>query len=796
MLKQIYLIFIGIALLGSFSSIVKAETDCNAVKCNGENCQPIMPVEQCEALLKIYQTTNGNSWINNLNWNGEDPNNFALITTDTTGNVLKLELNDNRLTGYLPDLSGLIATNQLILHSNRLAGSVPDLSELTNLIQVNLRNNKFSGSIPDFSNLAKLEKLSLYHNQLCGQIPDFTGLDNLRELDLSHNQLSGPVPSFNTLKNLKLLGISGNKNLCQIEGADYGKVKYAVAELPICSAADEYPLCSESNINLASLVTVIGNGKINISNSDTETIILTAIPTAGYVFDNWNEVCTIVENDCQIAVADVNKVVASFSPFTDLDSYGNDTTVNINDLTVTVIGEGNVTINGCNDVCAKNDSVILIATPVDGFNFTGWNQVCIAVVNNDCQVKVAEVQNVVASFSDTIPVDNLYILQINTVGSGKVTAIGIDCGTDCQEQYVENAVIILNPVPNKNAIFTGWSGDCSGMTTCQVTMNKVKNVNANFAVNSIAKFPLSINADGNGLGVVIIDGIECNLPCIREYADSTEVALTTRPANNSSFVNWTGPCSGSTTFCQITMNQPQSVAITFNQLPSVPVADLEFIGLQNFYRVGEIVKLDLVEYIATDPIYPRLDLWLGIEAPDGLRYYMTELPLEPFSFSPQPFRNDIISYELIDIETIYPLLYFTVPAGIGGEYRFFATLTEANTSLDNLLFTQNSNTAIANTTLGNTLNPSVLPTSPAILTMFVGEDLELMVDSDITFDAVLNSCTVLDATVLQTYAAISNNNNIVSCYLRALNPGNAVLTTTDKYGNSSKVVVTVKEVRL
>ncbi|HHB93131.1 MAG TPA: hypothetical protein ENK59_07985 [Thioploca sp.] len=786
MLKQLYFIFI-ISILGSFASIIKAETDCNTVLG--------MPIEQCETLLQIYQTTNGDSWVNNTNWNGEDPNNFALITTDTNSNVLELNLNDNGLTGYLPNLSGLTEVTKLILHSNKISGNVPDLSNLINLTHVNLRNNQFSGSIPDFSGLAKLEKLSLYHNQLCGQIPDLTGLNSLQELDLSYNQLSGPVPNFSTLTNLRLLGISGNKKLCKIEGADYGRVEYAVSSLPICSVDDEYPTCSRSNINLASSVTIVGDGSIDIQNIDAETVILTATPATDFIFDGWNDICTIVENDCQIAITDIDKVVANFSPFINLDEYGNDITIHIDESTITIIGEGNVDINGCANGCIKSDNAILTANAADGFNFTGWNQVCTILEDNTCQVKVTDIPQVIANFSEVIP-DNLYMLQVNTVGNGKVTAIGINCGNDCQEQYVENTLVTLNAIPNDNSIFTGWSGNCSGIIkTCQLTMLESSNVNANFAIDNIATFPLSISLEGNGSGVVVIDGLECNLPCVREYANNTEVLLTTRPANNSNFVNWTGPCSGSTTFCQVTMNQPQSIVITFNQLPPVPVADLEFVGLQSFYRVGEIVKLDLVEHIVNKPIYPRLDLWIGIEDPNGIRYYMTALPLEPFTFSPQPFRNDIISYELLDKEIIYPVLYFEVPAGIGGEYLFFATLTEANTELNDLLFTQNSSTAIVSTTLGNTLNPSVLPTSPGILTMFIGEDLELMIDSATTFDAVLNSCTILDAEIVQTYATISTNNT-VSCYLRALNSGDTVLTTTDRYGKSSKTLITVKEVRL
>ncbi|MCK5876718.1 MAG: hypothetical protein KAG43_03715, partial [Candidatus Marithrix sp.] len=243
MLKQFYFIFV-ITLLSSFALTIKAETDCNAVQCNDDNCQPSMQLEQCETLLKLYNTTNGDSWTNNTNWNDGEPNNFALIMTDNVGNVLELNLEDNYLTGYLPDLSGLTSVTKINLHSNSLTGEIPDLSGLTNLTQANLRNNKLTGPIPNLTGLAKLEKISFYHNQLCGQIPDLTGLDSLQELDLSYNQLSGPVPNLSSFKNLRLLGISGNKNLCRIDGEDYGKVEYAVANLPICSASDEYYTCS------------------------------------------------------------------------------------------------------------------------------------------------------------------------------------------------------------------------------------------------------------------------------------------------------------------------------------------------------------------------------------------------------------------------------------------------------------------------------------------------------------------------------------------------------------------------
>src|SRR4051812_37301858 len=67
-------------------------------------------------------------------------------------------------------------------------------------------------------------------------------------------------------------------------------------------------------------------------------------------------------------------------------------------------------------------------------------------------------------------------------GSGTVTSSpgGIDCGYTCQHAYASSAVVTLTASPASDSTFAGWSGDCSGTGTCQVTMSQARSVTAIF----------------------------------------------------------------------------------------------------------------------------------------------------------------------------------------------------------------------------------------------------------------------------------------------------------------------------
>ena len=164
------------------------------------------------ALMALYNGTGGGSWTTSTNWGTSNAlSTWAGVTTSSDGRVVALVLNDNQLSGVIPDLSGLTRLQRLSLDENQLSGEIPELSGLTSLQILSLSDNQLSGEIPDLSGLTSLEWLFLGGNQLSGKIPDLSGLTSLTRLELYLNQLSGEIPDLSGLTNLTRLDLTGNQ---------------------------------------------------------------------------------------------------------------------------------------------------------------------------------------------------------------------------------------------------------------------------------------------------------------------------------------------------------------------------------------------------------------------------------------------------------------------------------------------------------------------------------------------------------------------------------------------------------
>ena len=164
------------------------------------------------ALTALYTSAGGDNWATNTNWATAEPiGTWFGVTTDSNGRVTGLNLRTNNLVGTLPDeLGNFTGMLQIYLQDNGLTGPIPDLSSLTSLTHLEMARNQLSGSIPALVTLTSLQRIYLQDNGLTGTIPDLSGLTSLTHLDLARNGLSGSIPAPGALTSLQEIYLQDN----------------------------------------------------------------------------------------------------------------------------------------------------------------------------------------------------------------------------------------------------------------------------------------------------------------------------------------------------------------------------------------------------------------------------------------------------------------------------------------------------------------------------------------------------------------------------------------------------------
>jgi len=180
------------------------------------------------ALIALYNSTNGDNWIDNSGWKDGplEPDGFGPIGTEdnwygvevSNGHVTRLHLSNNNLNGTItPVLANFFYLEVLDMSGNQLTGSIPSsLGFFEHLMSLYLQSNQLTGNIPpELGSIPSLDFffLNLSSNQLVGSLPEELGnLTSLWVLDLSSNQLSGSIPdSIRNLTYLYHLDFSSNQ---------------------------------------------------------------------------------------------------------------------------------------------------------------------------------------------------------------------------------------------------------------------------------------------------------------------------------------------------------------------------------------------------------------------------------------------------------------------------------------------------------------------------------------------------------------------------------------------------------
>eukprot|EP00002_Diphylleia_rotans_P033586 TRINITY_DN7157_c0_g1_i4.p1 TRINITY_DN7157_c0_g1~~TRINITY_DN7157_c0_g1_i4.p1 ORF type:complete len:309 (-),score=42.95 TRINITY_DN7157_c0_g1_i4:145-1071(-) len=158
------------------------------------------------ALMTFFLETNGLEWYNQEGWIGSDScfcnwygvQCFPCSEQECRAGVCQVEglyLSDNNLSGDFETATQILSAieiESLDLSYNSLDGTLPDLMNPT-LKYLNVYVNKLTGTIPNFSGIQAIEHIEIDYNQFEGSIPDFDSVPLLRVFWTSSEALSGTV---------------------------------------------------------------------------------------------------------------------------------------------------------------------------------------------------------------------------------------------------------------------------------------------------------------------------------------------------------------------------------------------------------------------------------------------------------------------------------------------------------------------------------------------------------------------------------------------------------------------------
>ncbi len=159
-------------------------------------------------------------------------------------------------------------------------------------------------------------------------------------------------------------------------------------------------------------------------------------------------------------------------------------------------------------------------------------------------------------------------LVTNGTGGGSIASspAGLPCEPTCNGGlHAAGAIVTITPTPRADSVFAGWSGACTGLGTCQVTMSKAQFVAATFNLRKVA---LNVAFVGSGAGAVISEpaGLNCSANCVAGFDYGSIVTLTATASPGSTFIRWGDACYPPRSYdtCRVGIADVKTVTVDFS----------------------------------------------------------------------------------------------------------------------------------------------------------------------------------------------------------------------------------------
>jgi hypothetical protein len=215
------------------------------------------------------------------------------------------------------------------------------------------------------------------------------------------------------------------------------------------------------------------------------------------------------------------------------------------DVSVNVIGSGNVTLSPPGGIYAEGTDVTLTAISDLGWVFDHWTG-DFEGSDNPASISVDTSMTITTIFNE-LPQGQVE-LRVTTSGSGSISV------NPSGPVYVKGTVLTLTAKPESGWIFSSWSG---GLTSFDNPDTFIIDTHTTIIAKFIPQTYYNLNVNLTGSGTVMLD------PSGGTYSKSSVVTLSSIPAAGWIFDCWDGDLKGTENPETITMSSDKEVTANF-----------------------------------------------------------------------------------------------------------------------------------------------------------------------------------------------------------------------------------------
>ena len=226
----------------------------------------------------------------------------------------------------------------------------------------------------------------------------------------------------------------------------------------------------------------------------------------------------------------------------------------------------------CTKLVDAGTTVSVIASPTIESTFDGYSGDCSG--KNACSFPMTTARSVNATFTRR---QVQLTVQVSGTGGGTITGNGVvlcamplaSKNAVCTKMVDVGSTVVFAGNPGFESTFDNFGGDCTGGTTCSLTIVSPSTVSSVFSRRQVA---LTVAISGSGAGSVSVDGsVICSLTvgqnsvtCTRLVDVGATLGLVGAPAVSSLFDGFTGDCTG-TGSCSLLISAASTVNAGFTR---------------------------------------------------------------------------------------------------------------------------------------------------------------------------------------------------------------------------------------